>query len=154
MALHEASVSWQRGEQRFTDNRYSRAHAWHFDGGITVPASSSDKVLPVPLSTAEAVDPEEALVAALSSCHMLFFLSYAARAGFVVDRYEDSATGTLGKIEGRSCMTSVTLAPHVTFQGSRPDLEQFHQLHHAAHADCYLANSVNFEVACRPELAE
>lgn len=153
MAIHRASIIWNRGTQAFTDNRYSRSHVWHFDGGITVPASSSDKVLPVPLSDTKAVDPEEALVVALSSCHMLFFLSYAARAGFVVDRYEDAATGALGKVEGRSCMTGVTLNPRVTFVGAQPDHEQFGHLHHAAHADCYLANSVSFDVACHPEIA-
>src|SRR3954464_11355743 len=97
MSQHTARVAWQRGDAPFTDNRYSRAHEWSFDGGLTVPASSAPGAVPVPLSVAENVDPEEALVASASSCHMLWFLSLAARRGFVVDSYVDEAAGVLGK---------------------------------------------------------
>ena len=99
---YTATVSWQRGDARFVDNRYSRAHEWRFDGGTVVPASSSPHSVPVPLSDPRGVDPEEAFVAALSSCHMLWFLSIAAKRGFVVDSYEDNAVGYLEKNDDRT----------------------------------------------------
>src|SRR5690349_18274994 len=119
MAKHEyaATVVWQRAaDAKYTDNKYSRAHEWRFDGGTVVPASSSPHVVPVPQSNANAVDPEEAFVASLSSCHMLFFLFHAAKQGYVVDRYEDAATGVMGKnAEGRIAMLKITLRPRVTW---------------------------------------
>lgn len=99
MAQHSATITWLRGEQPFLDNRYSRAHRWQFDGGLEVPASSSPDVVPQPMSDASAVDPEEAFVASLSSCHMLWFLSLAAKQGFQVDSYKDEAQGTLARNE-------------------------------------------------------
>ena len=155
MATHTATVSWRRNGATFTDQKYSRAHAWHFDGGATVPASSSPHVVPLPYSDAAAVDPEEAFIAALSSCHMLFFLSIAAAAGFVVERYEDAAGGRLEKNgAGRLAMTVVSLRPHATFaEGRRPSEEELHAMHHRAHEQCFLANSVTTVVECWPVVA-
>ncbi|HWE64645.1 MAG TPA: OsmC family protein, partial [Chloroflexota bacterium] len=119
MAEYITNVEWQRRGATFTDNKYSRAHTWQFDGGASVPASSSPHVVPVPYSDAAGVDPEEAYVAALSSCHMLWFLSIAARRGFVVDRYTDQAVGVMAKNDaGQWAITRVTLHPHVVFSGS------------------------------------
>jgi organic hydroperoxide reductase OsmC/OhrA len=154
MAAHEytASIHWTRGEAPFTDNRYSRAHRWRFDGGIEVPASSSPQVVRVPLSVEAAVDPEEALVAALSSCHMLWFLSLAAQRGFRVDEYSDQAGGVMGKnAAGRAAMVRVTLRPRAGFSGaSLPTREQILELHHRAHEECFIANSVTTEVRTEP----
>jgi organic hydroperoxide reductase OsmC/OhrA len=154
MSEYTATVHWQRDGARFVDNRYSRAHRWRFDGGVEVPASSSPSVVPLPLSDANAVDPEEAFVAALSSCHMLWFLSIAAEAGFVVESYDDAASGTMARNAQRQLvMTLVLLRPRVAFAGTRrPDAEEFATLHHRAHDACYLANSVKTEVRCEPHL--
>jgi organic hydroperoxide reductase OsmC/OhrA len=154
MAEHEyqASIHWTRGTAVFTDNRFSRAHRWHFDGGIDVPASSSPYVVRVPLSEEHAVDPEEALVASLSSCHMLFFLSFAAAKGFRVDEYTDAAVGVMGKnAAGKTAMLRVTLKPRVSFSGERlPQRADIEPLHHRAHEECYIANSVTTEVRVEP----
>lgn len=152
MSRYTAEILWERGGQHFLDNRYSRRHTWRFDGGVEVPASSSPQVVRAPLSDPAAVDPEEALVAALSSCHMLFFLSLAAQQGFVVDRYADAAVGIMEKNEqGRMAMTVVTLRPEVTFGGDRrPTPAELERLHHAAHEQCFIANSVKTEVRCEP----
>lgn len=148
MQQFEAHVEWRRGEQVFADNRYSRAHRWQFDGGLTVPASSSPLSVPVPMSDAGAVDPEEALVAAVSSCHMLFFLSFAARRGFIVDSYSDKPVGTLDKnADGQMAMTLFTLRPAIVFSGERrPGGADVDALHHEAHAHCYVANSIKADV--------
>jgi organic hydroperoxide reductase OsmC/OhrA len=149
MANYEANVRWRRqAHERFTDNRYSRVHEWVFDGGATVRASASPHVVRVPLSDPAGVDPEEALVASLSSCHMLFFLSFAARKGFVVASYEDRAIGVMGKTgDGREWMSKVTLRPHIVFEGDkRPTSADVEALHHEAHAACYIANSVKTEI--------
>jgi organic hydroperoxide reductase OsmC/OhrA len=152
MARHTATIRWQRGEQAFLDNRYSRGHTWTFDGGAVVPGSSSPHVVPVPGSDPHAVDPEEAFVAALSSCHMLWFLSIAARRGFRVDDYADEAVGTMARnAEGKLAMTRVVLHPRVVFSGDpRPGPEDLEAMHHEAHAECFIANSVTSEVACEP----
>jgi organic hydroperoxide reductase OsmC/OhrA len=154
VSTHEyvATVRWQRAGAKFVDNKYSRAHEWHFDGGAVVPASSSPNVVPVPLSSAAGVDPEEAFVASLSSCHMLWFLSHAARRGFVVDQYEDAAVGTMGKnADGRVAMLKVVLRPRVTWAGeTRPTAADTDALHHRSHEDCFIANSVTAEVAVEP----
>ena len=147
MSEHHAVVHWQRGSDDFTRGRYSRAHEWRFDGGTTVPASSSPSVVPVPMSNPAAVDPEEAFVAALSSCHMLFFLFHAAKKGFVVDRYEDEAIGTMGKnAAGAQAMVEVVLRPRVAWSGKLPSAEELHALHEQSHRDCYIANSVTADV--------
>ena len=149
---HQARIHWERGAAVFTDNRYSRAHRWSFDGGVQVPASSSPHVVRVPLSDPHAVDPEEALVASLASCHMLFFLSFAAGRGFCIDEYTDDAVGIMGKnAAGRTAMLSVTLRPRVAFSGERrPSREEQMALHHRAHEECFVANSVTTEVRCEP----
>jgi organic hydroperoxide reductase OsmC/OhrA len=150
MTTHTATVEWARGDSLFTDRRYSRAHTWRFDGGLTVPASSSPHVVRTPLSNPANVDPEEAYVAALSSCHMLWFLDLTAQAGFVVDRYVDAATGVMAKnAEGREWVSVVEFAPEVTFSGRAPSAEQLAELHHRAHDSCYLANSVKTDVRLR-----
>lgn len=154
MAAHSysARIHWQRGTATFTDNRYSRAHRWSFDGGVEVPASSSPQVVRVPLSDEHAVDPEEALVASLSSCHMLFFLSFAATRGFRVDDYLDDAAGVMGKNQaGRTAMVRVTLRPRVSFSGERlPTRADLEALHHRAHEECFIANSVTTTVDVEP----
>jgi organic hydroperoxide reductase OsmC/OhrA len=152
MAEYVVDVSWERGDAAFVDGRYSRAHSWHFDGGVTVPASSSTHVVPAPYSLAANVDPEEAFVAALSSCHMLTFLSIAAKRGFVVDRYADHAAGVLARNQaGRLSMTRVALHPHVRFAGARLPLEEeVRAMHHAAHEECFIANSVHTVVEADP----
>ena len=148
MAEHTAQIKWTRTGETFTDGRYSRAHTWRFDGGATVPASSAPNVVRPPFSDPAGVDPEEALVAALSSCHMLWFLSLAARRGFVVDDYTDDAVGVMGKSpEGRMMMTTCTLRPSVRFAGDRqPSREEQDALHQEAHEKCFIANSVKTEV--------
>jgi organic hydroperoxide reductase OsmC/OhrA len=152
MGHHNARVEWHRGDAKFTDNRYSRAHEWSFDGGVRVPASSSPSVVPVPLSNADAVDPEEAFVASLASCHMLWFLAIAAKRGFVIERYEDNAVGELAKnSDGRLAMTMVTLRPTITFgAGAQPSPDELEMLHHEAHDACYLSNSVRTEITVEP----
>jgi organic hydroperoxide reductase OsmC/OhrA len=156
MSSHSASIHWQRHDQPYADGRYSRRHRWRFDGGAEVVASSSPQVVPLPLSDAAAVDPEEAFVASLSSCHLLWFLDLAQRAGWVVDDYRDAAVGLLARDgQGRLAITLVTLRPTVRFAGpQRPDAAEHRRLHEAAHAACFLAHSVRSEVRCEPELAE
>ena len=148
MSHYTATVEWDGKGTRFTDNRYSRAHRWSFDGGTVVPASSSPHVVRVPFSDPAAVDPEEAYVAALSSCHMLWFLSIAAREGYVVEAYRDEAEGTMSKNDaGKEVMTRVVLKPRVSFGGAKaPSDEALNHLHHEAHESCYLANSVKTEI--------
>ena len=155
MSEHLATVEWRRGDQPFLDNRYDRAHEWRFDGGAVVRGSSAPSSVPAPLSDPTAVDPEEALVAAVSSCHMLFFLAYVARAGFVVDSYRDEAVGVLGKDErGKVSITAVTLRPAVAFSSEkRPDAAALDDLHHRAHEACYVANSIRAAVAVEPVAA-
>ncbi|GFE91234.1 OsmC family protein [Steroidobacter agaridevorans] len=151
MSEYTATIYWQRLGAVFTDQKYSRAHEWRFDGGVTVPGSSSPHVVRVPLSDPSAVDPEEAFVASLSSCHMLFFLSFAAARGFVVDTYEDPAIGVMAKNEaGKMAMTVVTLRPKVVFAGKQPTAEQLNELHHRSHDECFIASSVKTDVRCEP----
>jgi organic hydroperoxide reductase OsmC/OhrA len=149
MGSYTASVAWQRNGAAFTDNKYSRAHEWRFDGGAVVRGSSSPHVVRAPFSDPSAVDPEEAFVASLSSCHMLWFLSLAARRGFVVERYEDQAVGVMAKNEaGKEAMTVVTLRPKVTFAGREPERPELEALHHEAHEECFIASSVKTDVRC------
>lgn len=147
MSEYTATIDWSRGEQPFSDNRYSRAHDWRFDGGAVVRGSSAPSSVPTPMSDPAAVDPEEALVAAASSCHMLFFLAYAAKAGFVVDRYRDDAVGLMGPDErGRTAITRITLRPRINWAGDAPSAEVLADLHHRSHEHCYVANSLRGEV--------
>jgi organic hydroperoxide reductase OsmC/OhrA len=152
MATYTAEISWARGDQAFLDNKYKRKHVWRFDGGIEVAGSASPHVVPLPYSEAAAVDPEEAFVASLSSCHMLWFLSMAVKNKFVVDSYHDAATGIMSKnAEGRWAMTTVTLHPQVRFSGEhQPSREGLDAMHHEAHEQCFIATSVKTDVRCEP----
>ena len=153
MSKSIAEIIWNRGEQNFLDNRYSRKHLIRFDGGLEIPASSSPDVVPL-YSDPSAVDPEEMLVAALANCHMLWFLSLAAKKGFRVDTYVDRASGTMNKNEnGKQYLAQARLNPVVTFSGEKiPTQEVFEQLHHQAHEECFIANSVITEIICEPIL--
>lgn len=155
MANYTATVLWERGEQDFLSNRYSRKHTISFDGGIEIAGSSSPHVVPLPMSASDAVDPEETFVASLSSCHMLWFLAIAAKRGFVVDSYSDQATGEMSKnSDGKMMMSVVTLNPVVAFSGSVVPTEPEHdQMHHSAHEECFIANSVKTDVRCKPRFA-
>ena len=152
MSEHRAVVSWQRDGAVFVDNQYSRGHRWLFDGGIEVPASASPHVVPAPCSVAAAVDPEEALVASLSSCHMLCFLSIAAERGYRVESYRDEAVGILAReAPGRLWISRVTLRPAVVFGGDRvPSADEIEAIHHESHDLCFIARSVKTEVRCEP----
>jgi organic hydroperoxide reductase OsmC/OhrA len=152
MPRFTATVHWTRGDARFTDNRYSRRHAWRFDGGVEVPGSSSPHSVPLPYSDAAAVDPEEAFVAAIASCHMLFFLSIAAKRGYRIDDYADDAEGFLeNDARGRTSMTRVVLRPRVAFGGDRTaSPSDVAAMHDEAHHLCYIANSVTTAIACEP----
>jgi organic hydroperoxide reductase OsmC/OhrA len=155
MHHYTAQILWQRDGQDFTGNRYSRRHLIRFDGGAEMPGSSSPHVVPVPLSDPAAVDPEETFVASLSSCHMLWFLSLAARDGFCVDSYGDQAEGVMARnAAGKMAMTVVTLHPQAAFSGEKqPTRAQLDDLHHRAHEECFIANSVTTEVRCEPVYA-
>jgi len=159
MSTYSAQTLWTRGDasrEEFVANRYSRRHVLRFDGGIDVPGSSSPSVVRPPFSDANAVDPEEAFVSSLSSCHMLWFLSLAAGRGFCVDRYADAASGVMAKNDaGRLAMTVVTLHPQIEFSGERlPSRADIEHLHHEAHEACFIANSVKTEVRCEPVIAD
>jgi organic hydroperoxide reductase OsmC/OhrA len=154
MSEHNAVVHWQRGNDEFARGRYSRAHEWRFDGGATVHASASPSIVRAPWSDPAGVDPEEALVAAISSCHMLWFLSLAADKGFLVESYEDDAVGTMGRnAEGREAITDVVLQPRIAFSGAtQPDADGISALHDCAHHHCFIANSVRatIRIEARP----
>ena len=152
MAEYKSVIIWSREGAVFTDNRYSRGHRWWFDGGVEVPASASPHVVPAPFSVAAAVDPEEAFVASLSSCHMLWFLSIAAGRGFVVESYRDEAIGIMGKdAAGALAMLRVTLRPEIVFgAGRRPTADEMAAMHDESHEKCYIANSVKTELRCEP----
>ncbi|CAH6993415.1 Peroxiredoxin [Vibrio chagasii] len=149
MSDYGALIRWQKGEdEAFSDNQYSRGHTWEFDGGVIVPASSSPHVVPLPLSVEENVDPEEAFIAAIASCHMLTFLGIAAKQKYVIESYVDDAIGVLEEDEsGRSSVTKVTLRPKIVFLGTKnPTAKQLDKLHHLAHKNCFIANSVKTEI--------
>ena len=146
MSDHEALIEW-RSDGRFADGGYSRGHHWTFDGGAVVRGSSSPSVVPPPRSDPAGVDPEEALVASASSCHLLWFLSLAQAAGLDVASYRDRATGTLGRDErGRIAITRIILRPEIDFAGRRPDEAELRRLHDEAHDKCFIANSLRSEV--------
>jgi organic hydroperoxide reductase OsmC/OhrA len=155
MSEHIVEVIWQRGNQNFTDRHYSRKHILKFDGGLEVPGSSSPSIVPLPYSDATAVDPEELLLAALSNCHMLWFLDLAARAGFVVDSYIDKANGIMGKnAQGKIILAKAKLNPVTAFSGEKaPTQQELEELHHRAHEECFIANSVLTDISCEPVLA-
>ncbi len=152
MEPYTAEIIWSRGDQNFLDNKYSRRHVLRFDAGIDVPGSSSPHVVPAPYSDTSAIDPEESFVASLSSCHMLWFLSIAVKRKFVVDHYSDSAIGVMGKnSQGKLAISVVTLRPSTRFSGDKlPTRLDIDQMHHQAHEQCFIANSVKSEVRCEP----
>ncbi|NVD07738.1 OsmC family peroxiredoxin [Vibrio sp. JPW-9-11-11] len=143
-----ATIKWQRNAQEaFNDNQYSRAHTWEFDGGVSVPASASPHVVPLPFSVEENVDPEEAFIASISSCHMLTFLGIAAKRRYVIDSYTDLAQGVMEEdANGKTSVTKVTLKPVIVFVGNKPNKAQLEKLHHLAHQHCFIANSVKTEI--------
>ena len=154
MSEYSAKVCWHREQdEAYLDNKYSRGHEWKFDGGLTVAASSSPQVVPLPYSVAQNVDPEEAFVASLCSCHMLFFLSIAAKRQYIVDGYVDNAIGIMAKdVNGVEWMTKVRLRPQIKFSGEKqPDYESLKKMHHRAHQLCFIANSVKTEVVIEIE---
>lgn len=148
MPQHIATIRWENTGEDFLRGKYSRVHTWSFDGGAVFPASPSPHVVPAPWSDPALIDPEEAFVASLSSCHMLTFLFVAARAGFVVASYEDAAVGEMAKTEkGIPWVSKVTLHPKITYSGEKqPTAEELAKLHHVAHEQCFIANSVKTEV--------
>ena len=147
MSKHSAHIVWESKGEDFKGMKYSRVHSWAFDGGHTMAASSSPAAVKVPYSDPAAVDPEEAFVAAISSCHMLTFLYYAGKGGFEVKRYDDEAEGVLGKTaKGGMGITKVTLRPRIDWVGTAPNAAQLDDLHHKAHKDCFIANSVSCEI--------
>jgi organic hydroperoxide reductase OsmC/OhrA len=148
MSIYTATIRWSRNSDGdFTKGQYSRAHQWDFDGGQSVAASPSPHIVPAPWSDEHGIDPEEAFVASLSSCHMLFFVDLARRSGFVVDEYVDEAEGLLEKrADGKMAMTKVTLHPRIAWSGDPPGDEARADLHHRAHEACFIANSVSTEV--------
>lgn len=142
MTSFSARVAWMRGDDDFLHGRYSRGHEWTFDGGLTIPASASPHNVPLPYAVAENVDPEEAYVAALSSCHMLFYLWLASRKRIGIDSYVDDAIGLMEEVDGRTMVSRVALRPRVTYSGDPPGREVEEAIHHEAHELCFLANSV------------
>jgi organic hydroperoxide reductase OsmC/OhrA len=151
MSKHLAKISWKCTSSDFINGRYSREHTWSFDGGVVVPASPSPSVVPAPWSNPDNVDPEEAYVAAVSSCHMLTFLYLASKAGFQVDSYEDEAIGAMRKNErGTPWVSSITLQPKIQYGGSKqPDPAEEARLHHEVHEQCFIAQSIKTEVTVR-----
>jgi organic hydroperoxide reductase OsmC/OhrA len=153
MSEHTATVRWNRGTLPFAANRYSRVHEWSFDGGAKIRASASPAIVHVPLSDPAAIDPEEAFVASLSSCHMLWFLSLAAKKGVTVDAYEDDPRGSLLPLpDGRFVLGKIRLCPKVTL-GARVSREQLDELHDEAHHQCFLANALRVELEISPREA-
>jgi organic hydroperoxide reductase OsmC/OhrA len=152
MSEHKAFISWKRANGDFLKGKYSREHTWKFDGGVTVPASPSPSVVPAPYSNPAHVDPEEAYVAALASCHMLTFLYVASRQGFQVDSYDDEAVGVIAKNEkGIPWVSEVTLHPKIAYSGDKlPAPADEERLHHLAHEQCFIANSVKTNVVVQP----
>ncbi len=149
MSEHSAILTWERGDQDFLDKKFSRRHSIRFDGGLEIAGSAAPTSVPPPLSDPAAVDPEEAFVAALASCHMLWFLGLAAKAGYRIDRYRDEPVGTLAKNEdGKLAMTKVVLRPYVVASGvKRLERAAFDTLQHAAHEACFIAASIRSDVA-------
>ena len=150
---HVASILWRKKPgEIFVDNKYSRKHAWKFDGGLEVPASSSPHVVRLPFSDAAAVDPEEAFVASIASCHMLTFLFIAASQSFLIEKYEDEAEGEMSKnAAGEMYISTVTLKPRIHFSGEKiPSDEKIMEMHHLAHRQCFIANSIISKVIVNP----
>lgn len=149
---YTAQVEWAC-DGDYAANTYSRGHIWRFDGGLEIPASASPTVVPLPYAIEAAVDPEEAFVAAISSCHMMSFLDLARRANFVVSSYRDNAQGELSRVaRGKMAITKVVLKPSITLVAAEePDPTWLTDLHEKAHEVCFIANSVNCEIVVEPE---
>ncbi len=154
MSAYRARIVWERGDQVFTDNRYAREHRWFFDHGCEVVAAASPHIVPLSRTNEAAVDPEEALVASASSCHMLWFLSMAVQGGYRVDAYVDEAEGTMTKdADGKAWISRITLRPVTTFSGDRiPTRVDLERMHHEAHAECFIARSIRSEIVVDPVL--
>jgi organic hydroperoxide reductase OsmC/OhrA len=152
MSEHLATIRWQRGDAAFAGGKFSRVHSWSFDGGVTVEASASPSVVPAVYNSQTAVDPEEAFVASIASCHMLTLLYFAAKQGFIIDSYEDNAVGVMTKNEkGIPWVSTVTLRPQIEFSGDkRPSADEESHLHHLAHEQCFIANSVKTDIKVEP----
>jgi organic hydroperoxide reductase OsmC/OhrA len=148
MSKHTAIIHWKQCGTDFLKGQYSREHTWSFDGGLTLAASASPEIVPLPWSNAAGLDPEEALVASISSCHMLWFLSMASKAGFAVAGYRDEAVGQMTKNEqGKSWISSVTLHPKIEWDSlQQPDSAEIAHLHHLAHEECFIANSLKTKI--------
>ena len=148
MSEYKATIKWQRTSPDFLKGKYSREHTWTFDGGVIVPASASPSVVPVPFSNPAHVDPEEAFIASISSCHMLTFVWLASRQGFQLDSYHDEAVGVMTKNEkGVPWVSQVTLHPKIVYSGEkRPTPAEEQHLHHEAHEQCFIAQSVRTEI--------
>ncbi|MEO7674334.1 MAG: OsmC family protein [Pyrinomonadaceae bacterium] len=151
MTTYTAKIMWKSDSpETFAKNQYTRGHTWEFDGGVTVPASSSPHAVRVPYSVEAAVDPEEALVASASSCHMLSFLWVASKKGFAVASYEDSAVGEMTTTDaGRQWISKITLDPQIAWSGNIPTGDELAAMHHEAHEVCYIANSIKSEVVVK-----
>ena len=149
---HTATIAWKRTGPDFVKGKYSREHVWTFDGGASVPASPSPSVVPAPWSNAAQVDPEEAFVASIASCHMLTFLWVASREGFQADSYEDNAVGVMTKNDrGVPWVSKVTLRPRIAWSGEKqPASADLDRLHHLAHEQCFIANSVKTGIVVEP----
>ena len=155
MSIHQATIVWKRNSQVFSDNKYSREHRWDFDGGAQVNASASPQIVQAPMSNASAVDPEEAFVASLSSCHLLWFLSFARQEKFIVDSYRDEPKGFLTPMpDGRLWISKIILSPQVLYGSKNPTKIEEMKLHAAAHQQCFLANSVKCEISIEPIFCE
>ncbi|GGX14759.1 OsmC family protein [Aquimarina muelleri] len=150
---HSAKIFWKKQKQEiFKDGKYSRVHTWFFDGGIELVASSSPEIVSIPMSDASAVDPEEAFLASVSSCHMLFFLSIAAHQDYSIESYTDTVIGTTGQNEkGKMAIRQIILNPKVVFSNlETPSLDQIEKMHYAAHSRCYIANSIQSKISIHP----
>ena len=151
MHQYRADIEWTDSDNAFQSGKYSRAHVWRFDGGIEFPASASPQVVRPPLTREDAVDPEEAFVASLASCHMLTFLYVAYKAGFVIRAYRDQAVGTMAKTDaGQYWVATVRINPEIAFEGKQPSAAELAGLHEQAHRECYIANSIKTEVLIGP----
>lgn len=148
MSEHQATIRWKNQGPDFLKRQYSREHTWHFDGGAAVAASPAPQIVPAPWSNAAGVDPEEAFVASVASCHMLWFLHLAGSAGFLAESYEDAAVGLLTKNErGVPWISRITLRPRIAWGGAKmPTAGDLDRLHHEAHQQCFIANSIKSEV--------
>jgi organic hydroperoxide reductase OsmC/OhrA len=151
MSEHTARIAWKHSRGDFLKGKYSREHTWSFDGGLTIPASPALSSVPVPWSNPAHIDPEEAFVASIASCHMLTFLYVAYRAGIEVTAYEDSATGVMTRGEnGVPWVSSVQLRPRISYAGARPPADVEQHLHHEAHEQCFISNSVKTQITVVP----